>query len=73
MMPDPPFAQPIGMLDSLPSVGRRDRQPLEHRPRPRRELAGAPKWSIIGSGGPLIEHRVTAGDYAVYLALEFHN
>lgn len=33
----------------------------------------APGWSIIGSGGPLIQHRATAGDYAVYLALEFHN
>lgn len=33
----------------------------------------APKWSIIGSGGPLIEHRLAAGKYAFYLALEFHN
>lgn len=33
----------------------------------------APKWSIIGSGGPLIEHRATAGEYAVYLALELHD
>jgi hypothetical protein len=32
----------------------------------------ARKWSIIGSGGPLIEHRA-ASDYVVYLALEFHN
>lgn len=33
----------------------------------------ASKWSIIGSGGPLAEHRSTAGRYALYLALEFHN
>jgi len=33
----------------------------------------APKWSIIGSGGPLIQHRATAGNYAFYLALEFHD
>ena len=31
------------------------------------------KWSLIGSGGPLIEHRSTAGRYAFYLALAFHN
>ena len=33
----------------------------------------APKWSIIGSAGPLIQHRATAGGYAAYVALEFHN
>lgn len=33
----------------------------------------APKWAIIGSGGPLVEHRATAGNYAFYVALEFHN
>ena len=33
----------------------------------------APRWSIIGSGGPLIRHRETPDDYAVYLALEFHD
>ena len=33
----------------------------------------APGWSVIGSGGPLVQHRATAGDYAIYLALEFHN
>jgi hypothetical protein len=33
----------------------------------------APKWSIIGSGGPLIQHRAAAGNYAAYVALEFHD
>ena len=33
----------------------------------------APDWSIIGSGGPLLEHRSRQGLYAFYLALEFHN
>lgn len=33
----------------------------------------APKWSLIGSGGPMISHRATAGEYAAYLAVEFHN
>lgn len=33
----------------------------------------APKWAIIGSGGPMLEHRATAGEYAAYVALEFHN
>ena len=33
----------------------------------------APKWSIIGSGGPLVEHRTSIGRYAFYLALAFHN
>ncbi len=33
----------------------------------------APKWSIIGSGGPLIQHRSTAGDYAAYVALKFQD
>lgn len=31
------------------------------------------KWSLIGSAGPLIQNRSTAGRYAAYLALEFHN
>lgn len=33
----------------------------------------APKWSLIGSGGPLIAHRAATGDYAFYTALEFHD
>lgn len=33
----------------------------------------ASKWSIIGSGGPLVGHRSTSGRYAFYVALEFHN
>ncbi|USI72809.1 hypothetical protein [Sphingomonas morindae] len=33
----------------------------------------APKWSLIGSGGPLIEHRAATGRYAFYAALEFHD
>lgn len=32
----------------------------------------APHWALIGSGGPLIEHRASAGRYAFYLALAFH-
>ncbi|NIJ08506.1 hypothetical protein FHS31_002123 [Sphingomonas vulcanisoli] len=36
-------------------------------------LQVAPKWAIIGSGGPMIQHRSAAGKYAFYLALEFHN
>ncbi len=33
----------------------------------------APKWAIIGSGGPLIQHRSSTGKYAFYAALQFHN
>lgn len=33
----------------------------------------APHWSLIGSGGPIVEHRDTTGHYAFYLALEFHD
>lgn len=33
----------------------------------------ARRWSIIGSGGPLIQHRATAGTFAAYAALEFHD
>lgn len=33
----------------------------------------APHWSLIGSGGPIIQHRDSTGQYAFYLALEFHN
>ena len=33
----------------------------------------APKWSLIGSAGPLIAHRASAGTHAFYLALQFHN
>ncbi len=33
----------------------------------------AKKWSLIGSAGPLVQNRSTAGRYAAYLALEFHN
>ena len=33
----------------------------------------AKKWSLIGSAGPLVQNRSTAGRYAAYLAVEFHN
>ena len=33
----------------------------------------ARKWSLIGSAGPLVQNRSTAGRYAAYVALEFHN
>jgi len=33
----------------------------------------APHWSILGSGGPIVAHRDTAGRYAFYAALEFHD
>ena len=32
-----------------------------------------PKWSLIGSGGPLVGHLAQTGRYAFYLALEFHD
>ena len=31
------------------------------------------KWSLIGSGGPLVQNHAIAGRYAAYVALEFHN
>ena len=31
------------------------------------------KWSLIGSGGPLVQNRSSAGRYAAYVALEFHD
>ena len=33
----------------------------------------AKRWSIIASGGPLIQHRATAGEYAAYVAIAFHD
>lgn len=33
----------------------------------------APRWSVIASGGPYIEHRDSAGRYAFYVALAFRN
>lgn len=33
----------------------------------------AEKWSLIASGGPLLDHRASNGRYAAYLALAFHN
>jgi hypothetical protein len=37
------------------------------------EYALSEKWSLIGSAGPLIQHRSSAGQFAGYFALAFHN
>lgn len=31
------------------------------------------KWSILASGGPMLEHRDATGRYAFYMSLAFHD
>ena len=31
------------------------------------------EWSLVGSGGPLVENRSTVARYAAHIALKFHN
>ena len=31
------------------------------------------KWSLLASGGPMLQHRDTTGHYAFYLSLAFHD